>query len=191
MKLFIAKSNICLGSFFAHMITQIPNPQIWILLFVFYICDNPHPVKFSIFSPTVVILPYHRRNFWFWTMYFLPLKKALLMRKALWMKQPIKVSWQTYWENFSQNFAWKCFQLNWTLSFYRFVHFKRFSGFKICKICDTLLPLKQNLLLNPPILLTLLIFGHLFQLSIISNMIMMNFFLKRCCSRTVTLGMRG
>ena len=119
------------------------------------------------------------------------LKKALLMRKALRMKQPIKVSLQTYLENFCENFALKCFQLNLTLSFYRFVHFNRFSCFKICQICDTLLPMKQNLLLNPPIFLTLLISGHLFQLFLISNMIMMNFFLKRCCSRIVTMGVRG
>ena len=95
------------------------------------------------------------------------------------MKQPIKVSLQTYLENFCENFALKCFQLNLTLSFYRFVHFNRFSCFKICKICYTLLPLKQNLLLNPPVFLTLLISGHLFQLFLISNMIMMNFFLKK------------
>ena len=77
------------------------------------------------------------------------------------MKQPIKVSLQTYLENICKNFAGKCFQLSLTLSFYRFVHFKLFSYFKVFKICDILLPLKQNLLLNPPIFLTLLISGHL------------------------------
>ena len=118
------------------------------------------------------------------------LKKALLMRKALRMKQPIKVSLQTYLENFCDNFVWKSFQLNLPLSFYCFVHFNRFSCFKICKICYTLLPLKQNLLRNPPVILTLLISGHLLQLFLISN-IMMNLFLKRCCPRKVTMGIRG
>ena len=46
------------------------------------------------------------------------------------MKQPIKVSLQTYLENLCENFAWKCFQLNLTLSFYRFVHFNCFSRLK-------------------------------------------------------------
>ena len=187
VKLFIAKSNICLGSFFVHMMTQIPNIQRWILLFVFYICDHPHLVEFSIFSPTVAVLLYHRRNselctMQFWTIYFLLVKKSIvnfsfrIVNSTLWMEQPIKVSLQTCLENFGENFARKCFQLNSTLSLYRFVHFNRFSCFKICKICDTLLPLKQNLLLNPPIFLTLLISGYLFQLFLISNMIMMNFF---------------
>ena len=168
------------------MMTQVTNLQRWILLFVFYICNNPHLVKVSIFSPMVVVLPYHCRNFWFWTMYFLLVKKALQMRKAWWMKQPIKISLQTYLENLCENFAWKCFQLNLTLNFYHFVHFNSFSCFKICKICNTLIRLKQNLLLNPPIFLTLLISRHLFQLLLISNMIIMNFSLKHYCSRIVS-----
>ena len=76
------------------------------------------------------------------------------MRKALFMKQPTKVSVQTYLEKSCQNLAWKCFQLNLILSFYRFVHFRHFSGIKICKICDTLPFLTQNLLLNPPLFLS-------------------------------------
>ena len=181
MKLFLAKYNICLGSFFVHMITQIPNLQRWILFFVFYIFNNSHLVKFSIFSPTVAVLPYHCRSLWFWTMYFLLVKKSIVNGQTLWSKQPIKVSLRTYLENFCQNFSWKCFQSNLTLSFYRFVHFKGLSCFKIYKTCNALPPLKQNLLLNPPIFLTLLIFSgswHLLQLFIISNMIMMNFFKK-------------
>ena len=40
--LFIVKPNICLGSFFVQMMTQIPYLQRWILFFVFYIFENPH-----------------------------------------------------------------------------------------------------------------------------------------------------
>ena len=42
VKLFIAKHNVSLGSLFIQMMTQIPYLQRWILLFVFYICENPH-----------------------------------------------------------------------------------------------------------------------------------------------------
>ena len=125
-------------------------------------------------------------SFWF--------RKALSIRKALFMKQPTKVSVQTFLEKFCQNLAWKCFRLNLILSFYRFVHFGHFSGIKICKICDTLPFLTQNLLLNPPLFLSVFLFPgswHLFQLFLISNMTLMNFFLKRGCSRIVTMGIRG
>ena len=42
VKLFVAKHNVSLGSLFIQMMTQIPYLQRWILLFVFYICENPH-----------------------------------------------------------------------------------------------------------------------------------------------------
>ena len=76
------------------------------------------------------------------------------MRKALLTKKSTKFSVQTYLEMFFHNFAWKCFQLNLTLSFCRFVHFKRISSIKICKIGDTLPHLTQTLLPNPPLFLT-------------------------------------
>ena len=40
--LFIAQPNICLGSFFVQMMTQIPYLPKWILFFIFYICEDPH-----------------------------------------------------------------------------------------------------------------------------------------------------
>ena len=171
MKLFIAKSNICLGSFFVHMMKQIPNLQRWILVFVFNICDNPHLVKCSIFSPAVAVLAYHLRNFWFWTMYFPLAGKTIVNEKSI----VNEITCKSLITNLSRKFLSE-FCLRLTLSFYRFVHFKCFSCFKICKTCDALLPLKQNLLINPPIFLTLLISTHLFQLFTISNMIMINFF---------------
>ena len=80
------------------------------------------------------------------------------MRKALLTNKPTKVSVQTYLEMSFHNFAWKCFQLNLTLSFCRFVHFKRISSIKICKIGDTLPHLTQTLLPNPPLFLTVFLF---------------------------------
>ena len=83
VKLLIAKSHICLGSFFVHMMMQLPNLQRWILFFVFYICNNSHFLKFFTFSPTVVFSPYHRRNFWFWTIYFLLVQKSIVNEKSI------------------------------------------------------------------------------------------------------------
>ena len=73
------------------------------------------------------------------------LTKALSMRKALSMKQFIKASVRT--RTYLVEFFWEV-QLNFTLSFYRFVRFTRFSGINIYTICNTLLILTQNLLLN-------------------------------------------
>ena len=42
VKVFIAKPNVSLGSLFIQMMTQIPYLQRQILLFVFYVCENPH-----------------------------------------------------------------------------------------------------------------------------------------------------
>ena len=103
VKLFIAKSNICLGSFFVHMMTQIPNLQRWILLFVFYIYDNPHLVKFSIYSPTVAVLPYHRRNFWFGTMYVLLVKKSIVHEKSI----VNETAYKSLITNVSREFLWE------------------------------------------------------------------------------------
>ena len=75
------------------------------------------------------------------------------------MRQPLKVLLRAYLETFCQNVARKCFQLNLTLIFYCYVHFKRFSGIKICKICNMLPSLTQNLLQNPSIFLTLFLFS--------------------------------
>ena len=41
VKLHIANSNTFFGSFFVQMMKKMPYLQRWILLFVFYICENP------------------------------------------------------------------------------------------------------------------------------------------------------
>ena len=110
----------------------------------FVIFSNHFLVKFAIFSPAP--LHFYLSKFFVLLLYTSSsLTKALSMRKALPMKQFIKASVRS--RTFLVEFFWEV-QLNFTLSFYRFVRFTRFSGITIYTICNTLLILTQNLLLN-------------------------------------------
>ena len=75
------------------------------------------------------------------------LRKAFSMRKALSMKQHIKTSVGT--RKFLSELCLEVVSIEFDIKPLPFVSFRRFSGVKIYKICDVLLPLTQNLLLNP------------------------------------------
>ena len=63
------------------------------------------------------------------------------------MKQHIKASVGT--RKFLSEFCLEVLSIEFNIKLLLFASFKRFSGAKIYKICDALLPLTQNLLLNP------------------------------------------
>ena len=63
------------------------------------------------------------------------------------MKQHIRASGGT--RKFLSEFCLEVLSIEFNIKLLLFVSFKRFSVVKICKICDALLPLAQNLLLNP------------------------------------------
>ena len=75
------------------------------------------------------------------------LRKALSVRKALPMKQNIKASAGT--KKVLSEFCVEVLSIESDIKFDCFVRFKRVFGIKIYKICDTLLPLPHNLLVNP------------------------------------------
>ena len=63
------------------------------------------------------------------------------------MKQHIKASVGT--RKFLSEFCLEVLSIEFNIKLLSFASFKRFSGAKIYKIYDALLPLTQNLLLNP------------------------------------------
>ena len=63
------------------------------------------------------------------------------------MKEHIKVSVGT--RKFVSEFCLEVLPIEIYVKLLSFVSFKHFSSIKIYKICDALLPLKQNLLLDP------------------------------------------
>ena len=93
------------------------------------------------------------------------------------VKQHIKTSVGT--RKFLSEFYLEVASIEFIMKLLSFVSFKRFSGVKIYKICDALLPLTQNLLLNP--LSYCIPFFRLFmiQLFMTSNMILINFFVLK------------
>ena len=80
--LFIAKSNICLGNFFVQMMMQIPYLQIWILLFVFYICKDFHLLVYfgHISTNEDLMLVFRNHYFTSWCIYSL----QIFWHKFLW-----------------------------------------------------------------------------------------------------------
>ena len=97
------------------------------------------------------------------------------MRNVLSMKQQIKALVET--RKLLSEFCLEVLSIEFDIKFLSFVSFKPFSGVKIYKICDTLLPLTQNLLPNPlSYCIPLFRLLHLFQLFIASNMMLTNFF---------------
>ena len=96
------------------------------------------------------------------------------MRKALSLKQHIKASVET--RKFLSEFCLEILIIEFNIELLSSVCFKRFSGVKIYKICDELLPLTHYLLLNT-LFLTVFPFSgslHLFQLFTISDMTLTN-----------------
>ena len=115
-------------------------------------------------------------DFWYFTIYLL--YTTILLRKALSVKQHIKTSVGT--RKFLSEFYLEVASIDFNMKLLSFVSFKRFSGVKIYTICDALLPLTQNLLLNPLSYCILLFRLFIIQLFIItSNAILINFFFLR------------
>ena len=90
-------------------------------------------------------------NFWSFTIYLLYttvlLRKTLSMKKASSMKQHIKALVRT--RKCLSELCLEVLSIEFDIKFLSFVSIKHFSGVKFYKICDALISLTQNLLLNP------------------------------------------
>ena len=93
------------------------------------------------------------------------------------VKQHIKTSVGT--RKFLSEFCLEVASIEFIMKLLSFVSFKRFSGVKIYNICDALLPLTQNLLLNPLSYCIPLFRLFIIQLFMTSNMILINFFVLK------------
>ena len=127
-----------------------------------------------IFSYPVAFLPF--LDFWYFTIYLL--FTTILLRKALSVKQHIKTSVGT--RKCPSEFCLEVPSIEFDIKLLPFLSFERFTGIKIYKTFDALLPLTQNLLIKPFSYCIPLFRLFIIQLFIASNMIVINFFfLKR------------